>query len=195
MLLDLGHESEIEDLPNDRVRVGVVQRLEGVTGAMFEWWFGYMAGFEHYQRWHPVDHLAFEWVEGWEPGRYVGATHLTHETLGGGPLIRAHITFRPRALWLDWRQFAENRIGGVIAATIGLLDDEGTPHHAGDVLHVCGDDGRGSCELRTSFFIDRAGGAFTDEHAQGLSRHCNEEMQYLAGFLPGLYAEHAGGSR
>ena len=31
---------------------------------------------------------------------------------------------------------------------------------------------------------------FPDSAGEGLLQHCHEEMSYLAGFLPALYAEH-----
>jgi hypothetical protein len=34
---------------------------------------------------------------------------------------------------------------------------------------------------------------FPDGAAGGLLKHCHEEMTYLAGFLPGLYARETGG--
>ncbi len=81
-----GHDQDaVEELPDGQVRVHIVDPLPGVTPEMYEWWFGHMER-DTYMQWHPRDHEEFAWVSGWEPGRYVGATHMTRQTFGrGGP--------------------------------------------------------------------------------------------------------------
>jgi hypothetical protein len=76
---------------------------------------------------------------------------------------------------------------------------------AGHVIHLCRDTDYG-CEMRSRFWLgdlDRPEVApdrevriqiIPDRAGEGLLRHCHEEMSYLAGFLPDLYARETGRS-
>lgn len=189
-----GHDhGTVEELPNGQVRLHLVDPLEGVTPAMFEWWFGHMER-DTYMQWHPRDHQEFAWVRGWEPGRYVGATHMTRQTLGGaGTPMRADITFVPRALWFDWRLFERHDVGVVICAIVHMHDNEGRPRpqEAARFVHLGIERDYGT-ELRSSFWLNRGENFDLERATKGRTKHVHEECKYLSGFLPGLYAERTG---
>lgn len=195
-LLLPGHDEDALDVISDtRLRLHLVDRLEGVTPAMIEWWFGHM---EHdtYMQWHPRDHQEFAWVSGWEPGRYVGATHMTRQTLGGGGApMRADITFVPRALWFDWTLFRPNRVGTVVCAVVHLHDEEGRAREeeAARFVHIALERDWGTL-MRSSFWLNVAPDTDVDRITKGRTRHVHEECRFLAGFLPPLYAERRGGA-
>jgi len=194
MMLDRPYETGIEALPDaGQIRVGICGRLEGISGEMFEWWFGRMDE-ETYMLWAPGSHKAFAWVEGWEPGRYVGATHLTHQTLtladGREHLMRAHFSFVPRALWLDWRLFKERGVSGAVCGIVRPLDEQGNRLDtiAARMIHVCLERDYG-CELRSSFWFTAGEGAFNEELAEAFIRHVQLEDEQIVRFLPELWTE------
>lgn len=192
MLPEHDHDA-VEELPNGQVRLHLVDHLEGVTPAMYEWWFGNMER-DTYMQWHPHDHQEFAWVRGWEPGRYVGATHMTRQTLGGsGTPMRADITFAPRALWFDWRLFERYDVGVVICAIVHMHDEEGRPRpeEATRFVHLGMARDYGT-ELRSSFWLNPGENFDLERATKGRTKHVHEECRYLAGFLPGLYAERTG---
>lgn len=188
------YETGIEPLPEvGQIRVAICAPLEGITGEMFEWWFGRMDE-ETYMLWAPGSHKAFAWVEGFEPGRYVGATHLTHQTLtlpdGREHLMRAHFTFVPRALWLDWRLFERYGVSGAVCGIVRPLDEEGRRIDAiaARMIHVCLARDYGS-ELRSSFWFTAGEGGFDQELAQAFLGHLELEHREIVKFLPRLWAE------
>ena len=189
MLPDQDHD-QMEELPNGQVRLHLVDPLEGVTPEMFEWWFGHMER-DTYMQWHPHDHQEFAWVSGWEPGRYVGATHMTRQTLGGGGApMRADITFVPRALWFDWKLFEPNDVGVVVCAIVHMHDEDGNPREeeAARFVHLGIRTDYGT-EMRSSFWLNPGPGFDLERATKGRTKHVHEECKYLSGFLPGLYAE------
>lgn len=193
LILAEGYETGIEHLPDvDQIRVGARAHLRGVSGAMVEWWFGHLDE-ELYLRWNPASHRAFAWVEGWEPGRYVGATHLTQQELEDGRVKGVYVTFVPRALWLDWRLFEEHGVSGAVCGFVRPLDAEGKPRDriAARLIIVCLDREDG-CELRSSMWFDAGGGRYTEEQAKAYVRHIEAENEGLAALLPQLYAARAG---
>ena len=181
---------QVEQVAPDDVRVGAVDRLTGITPAMFAWWFTAMDA-ESYRQFHPRDHCDFAWTRGKEPGAYVGATHRTHHRYGGtGPLLRTEITFLepgsvfpPAALEVP---------GHLLAARVHPLDDRDRPAAApiGHFVHVVLPRPGGS-ELRSKWWLR------VDEHTDlelvtaGRLRHVHEEFGFLQQFLPGLYDRRA----
>jgi hypothetical protein len=188
MLPGYDHDA-VERLPDGQVRVHIVDRLNGVTPEMYEWWFGNM---EHdtYMQWHPLDHEEFAWVSGWEPGRYVGATHMTKQTFGRtGAAMRADITFAPRALWFDWQRFAEHNVGVVICAIVHMHDADGRPKPdaAARFVHL-GIRREYGTELRSSFWLSSNPDMDIERATAGRTKHVHEECRFLCEFLPDLYA-------
>jgi hypothetical protein len=205
-LLEPGHralESGYVRLPDGQLHVAAWTTLFGCSGHMVEWWFGFLENTEQYKWWHPRDHVWCEWVGERGTGRFIGGMHQVHEYIGG-QLQKLRIHFREPSEYLDASRFAEAGVSAAICARVGPLEAPlDAPIWAGHLIHLCRDTDYG-CEMRSRFWLgdfdppglapDRAAreAAFPDEVGEGLQRHCHEEMSYLAGFLPGLYADHEG---
>jgi hypothetical protein len=180
---------EVERLSPAEVRVAAVDELRGITPAMFGWWF---ANMDHntYMRFHPDDHKAFAWTRGKEPGRYVGATHLTYHQYGGsGPVIRTEITFVEPATLYPPATLAALDGGHALAAVVHYLDeqDRPLPGEAGRFTHVVLRREYGS-ELRSCWWLNVGPESDLRLMTTGRLRHVHEEFRYLQGFLPALYA-------
>ena len=201
-LLEPGYlalESGVLRLDDGQLHVASRTAMPGCTGRMIDFWFGFLRTTEHYQWWHPVDHVWCEWVGERGTGRYVGGTHHVHEYVGG-ELMKLKIHFREPAEYLDTSRFAAASVSTAICARVGPLD---APIWAGHLIHLVRDTPWG-CELRSRFWlgdIEPVEAApppalraelFSDRLGAGLHKHCNEEMGYLAAFLPALYARETG---
>jgi hypothetical protein len=177
--------------PGD-VRVSAVDRLAGITPAMFAWWFATMDA-ETYRWFHPHDHHDFAWTRGKQPGGYVGATHRTHHRYGGtGPLLRTEITFLEPGEAFPPAALRALGQGHALAARVHPLDERDRPAAApsGHFVHVVLPRPGGS-ELRGKWWLR------VDEHTDlelvttGRLRHVHEEFGFLQTFLPGLYDRRA----
>jgi hypothetical protein len=190
----LDWRDEVTVLAADRIRVAAVDRLGGVTPAMIDWWFSRMDETTYF-RFHPVDHKAFAWVRGKQPGQHVGAVHLTHHCYGGQPpLLPTEIGFIPPGELLDVGAFAANGVGAAVCAVVHRLTEAGQPEpaEAGRFVHVAMDRGYGT-ELRSCWWLNIGPDTDLDVVTNRRLRHVHEEFAYLSGFLPALYAsEHAG---
>jgi len=200
-LLEPGYqpfEAGFVRLDDGQLHVAARTAMVACKGWMIDWWFGYLRTTEQYKWWHPKDHVWCEWV-GSEPGEYVGGTHHVHEYIGG-ELAKLKISFREPSEYLDTSRFSEADVGTAVCARVGALD---APIWTGHLIHLVRDTDYG-CEMRSRFWIgdfDPPELATTREQriervpdrlGQGLLKHCHEEMSYLAGFLPELYAKETG---
>ncbi|HYC54375.1 MAG TPA: hypothetical protein VEL28_05505 [Candidatus Binatia bacterium] len=202
-LLDAGYtelESGFTRLADGQLYVACWTLMPQCKGAMVDWWFGYLRTTEQYKWWHPRDHVWCEWVGERGSGRYIGGTHNVHEYIGGD-LAKLKITFREPGEYLDVARFEEAGISAAVCGRVGPLD---SPVYAGHLMHVCRDTDYG-CEMRSRFWLgdfdpempvdySTLEQVFSDRMGEGLLKHCHEEMTYLAGFLPGLYARETGTS-
>lgn len=193
-LLEPGYpamESGYLRLENGQLHVAARTSMPGCSSAMIDWWFGYIRTTEQYKRWHPQDHVWCDW-EG-PDGEYVGGSHLVHEYIGG-QMNKLRIQFRPPGEYLDVSRFADAGVGTAVCARTGPLDSDLLVGH---LIHLVRDTGYG-CEMRSRFWLgdfqpDIAGTPkqrrelIPDQVGWGLLKHCNEEMGYLAEFLPELY--------
>jgi hypothetical protein len=182
----------VEVLSPSRLRVGTLDELFQVTPKMLDWWF---ANMDHagYMDFHPIDHEDFAWTRGKEPGRYVGATHLTHQRYGGsGPLMRAEITFLPPEERFDMQLLEEHGVGFALSAVIHLLDEQNrpAPDEAGHFVHLGFARDYGT-ELRNCWWLNTDAESDIERMTTARFRHVHEEFGYLARFLPPLYGDRA----
>ncbi len=197
-LLDPGYtdfEAGYVRLGDGQLHVAAWTTMMGCTGRMVEWWFGFLRNSEQYKWWHPTDHVWCEWVGERGTGRYIGGTHNVHEYIGG-ELAKLKIRFVDPSTYLDASRLSEAGISAAICGRVGLLD---APIWTGHLMHLCRDTEYG-CEMRSRFWLgdfdppEMAPDRETlvqlvpDRLGEGLLKHSHEEMSYLAGFLPGLYA-------
>jgi hypothetical protein len=194
----LAFESGYTRLEDGVLHVASRTPMVGCKGRMIDFWFGFLRTTEHYKWWHPTDHVWCEWIGERGTGRYVGGTHHVHEYIGG-ELMKLKIHFREPSEYLDASRFAEAGVSTAVCARVGALE---APVWAGHLIHLVRDTDYG-CEMRSRFWLgdvdpprlasDREAriALFPDRVGAGLHKHCNEEMAYLASFLPGLHARES----
>lgn len=200
---DLDFESGFERLDDGVIHVAVLTQMPNVRAEMIAWWFGtYMQTTEHYERWHPRDHVWMDW-EDKQPGTHVGAHHLVHEYIGGR-LQKLRISFLDPAGEMGPSAVAEGKL--FVCARVALLDRPDL--RIARVVHAARDTSWG-CELRSHFWMGHVeasmlGGLVqalgntsfvrrrlvSSTAARALEVHCHEEMTFLSRFLPALYQEN-----
>lgn len=191
--------------PDGSVQVFVLTQMQGVTPAMWDWWFAWHGSeAQRYKLWHPRAHISAKWADGRSDlNHYVGRTSQVVEYVGP-ELLSLTIRFvSPASMGLD-----ENRLkrqGEVAICARGGM--AGTPMETGWLIHHLRPV-EGGCEMRSRFWLgghnirprgmDNALGRLLGGVAahfnplkanQGadLLVHCAQEMNHLAAFLPTLY--------
>ena len=197
-------ETGVHRQPNGVYRVRALTRMPNVKAEMIRWWFAeYMQTTEHYQRWHPTDHVWMAW-ENKKSGERIGASHLVHEYIGGN-LSKLRIQFVASEEFLGPLESRGDRL--VICARAGFLEE---PLNVSSMCHIVRDTEWGA-EMRSVFWLGHIGRregnrtvfsiegllgntalarhlALDAQFAVDLMTHAIEEMGYLADFLPQLYA-------
>jgi hypothetical protein len=197
----LPFESGYVEVDDGKWTVAALTRMPGSRAKMVDWWFSWLGGIEWYRLWHPTDHV----YSGWEnrvDGKYIGASHLVHEYLGGrdGPLEKLRVSFHEPAETFDAAQYkASNHFA--VCARPGLLE---APIDLGRMCHFIRETDYG-CEMRSRFWLgdiahrdpaitipeaqvrEMRKANLTREFARRLHQHAVEEMGYLAEILPVLY--------
>jgi hypothetical protein len=198
--LEMGYER----LHDGTLHVACRTDLHGCTGEMFEWWFRFRPGTQHYRWWHPVDHLSSTWFEG-QPGTHVGSIHKVEETFTGRPMQRLLIQFRDPLEFFSADTYAAARRDGRISAAVcarggrswdAPRDDQG--RMLGSRLFHIGRDTPWGCALRSHFYLghdlpaqglspDAVRERVPDDAGEALLAHCYDEMSCLSRFLPSLF--------
>jgi len=200
------YANEIRRLSDASYLVAVRTPMLEVTADMLRWWFSdFMQTTEHYQWWHPKDHVWMDW-ENKEPGKIIGASHLVHEYIGGD-LSKLRIQFVNPIEFFDYDPNNEDTF--VVCARIGLLNEE---MNIAKMCHVVRNTLNGA-EMRSRFWLGhvakREGNstvsslkgfigntflirllAVNKQSAKDLRRHAEEEMKYLAALIPALYGSN-----
>ncbi len=187
-------------------RVAILTSMPGVAPAMWDWWFGWHGCADNrYKLWHPKAHLSAKWQDGGDQTVYIGRTSMIEEYIGT-KLEKANIRFiDPSELGLDAQTEAGKTKTVFICARIGYTQ---WPLDFGWLVHQIRATENGA-EMRSRFWMGgqyiqiRAKGAFPrwlsavlskirpidKAQAEDILRHCAEEMNHIAAFLPQLYAE------
>jgi hypothetical protein len=186
--------------------------MPDVTADMIDWWFGWhLPQTERYQLWHPQAHIRSAVKEdrsalAGQRAAYVGNESFVDEYIGS-TLQKLIIAFRePASMGLDPGRFASSGTGTAICARVSLRD---RPVDTGWLLHQIRPTPYGS-EMRSRFWLGDVclrlpvigriltpllnrpavrRRAIPDQVGLDLLRHCAEEMNHLARFLPALYAD------
>lgn len=177
------------------VWVACLTDMPGVDPEMWDWWFAWHSHEgARYKLWHPEAH-AYASVR--------GTTSYVDEAIGG-KMDQLAITFvEPREFGID-----DAEIDGFVAC--GRVGSAFLPANVGMVAHAVRRTPTGS-EMRSRFYLNVPGARSVDPIAvlqafrrglvlpgspifptrfgAELLRHCGEEMNHLAQFLPELYAE------
>ena len=194
-------ESGYQEVEDGKWTVAGLTRMPGCRAKMIDWWFSWLGDIAWYRLWHPTDHV----YSGWENrvnGKYIGASHLVEEHLGGrdAPLERLRIDFHEPAETFDIEQYKASGHFAVCARP-GLLD---APISTGRMCHFVRQTDFG-CEMRSRFWLgdirhrdptvtipeskvrEMRKANITLDFVRRLHQHCVEEMGYLAEILPTLY--------
>lgn len=184
--------------------------MPGVTAAMIDWWFCWHAPFtERYRLWHPLSHMrAFvredrTYLAGQKAG-YIGQASNADEYIGK-ELVKLIVTFvEPEAIGLNPAHFSLAKVGTAICARAGFRDK---PIDTSWLIHLIRETSDG-VEMISRFWLGDARlrvpllgrlmhkrintararrQSVPDQLGLDLLRHCAEEMNHLARFLPALY--------
>jgi DAPG hydrolase PhiG domain len=211
--LHLNEYHEVENgytfLPDGSIQVSVLTDMPNVTPLMWDWWFGWHGSHDNrYKLWHPKAHQSAQWKDGREDlDEYIGRTSLIEEFIGN-KLEKASIRFiSPTELGFYENEVADKSKVVYICARTGYIQ---YPIDFGWLVHQIRATENGS-EMRSRFWMGGEHIAFRTENKIGkfgskilqkivklpeqqaidLMRHCSEEMNHLAKFLPELYYQIA----
>jgi hypothetical protein len=198
------------------LRVAIRTEMPDVSPEMVDWWFGWHSEEpQRYKLWHPQAHVHAEWElpeasRGAGRESYLQRVSFVDEYIGS-QLGRYAIQFiAPALLGLDESALQDPREQTAICARVGFAD---FPVDIGYLIHHVRRVPGGS-EMRSRFWIGGVGaGGRGGNVVAGLAVHvarfakkptvhdggqllvhCSQEMNHLATFLPGLYAELGQGS-
>ncbi|MEH3054081.1 MAG: hypothetical protein PGN13_08775 [Patulibacter minatonensis] len=194
--------------------VACLTRMPRVRPEMWDWWFGWHSRESaRYKLWHPDAHAYAGLKEDrsaqaslTDRQRFIGNVSYVDEVIGDH-LDQLAIGFRdPGAFGVDASKVDGTIIAGTVGTVlapvnIGLLFHEvrrvpgGSEMRSRFYLNVAGlrafDTAAFACALQRGFSPPQ-GITFDTAFGAALMRHCGEEMNHLAQFLPELYAEFRG---
>ena len=212
-ILDSGHhplEDGILRNPDGTLVVRCRTDMPDVTAHMIDWWFCWHTPHsERYNLWHPQAHVRSfvredrTHLAGQKAGYMSLASHVDEYI--GKNLAKLTIRFvEPLEVGLDSGRFPAAKVGTAICALAGLRDK---PIDSGWLIHLIREtpDGvemisrfwLGDVRLRIPLLgrlfhrkinsVSARIGEVPDQLGIDLLRHCAEEMNHLARFLPTLY--------
>jgi hypothetical protein len=160
----------------------VNHELNGVTPEMIDWWWDHIDTTERYKRWHPTDHVSFEWLVSPATHGHVGAVQRIVEYLNGIPATPATIEIR----WEDSKE-ADAEYDHVLLAT-----GKGQGETAGldaTLMHEYEAAPFGT-RMRSHFHFPAQA---PEVIIAALYEHNKQEMQNFTTFLPELYRSAVSG--
>ena len=157
--------------------------LVGITPAMVDWWWDHLNP-ERYKRWHPTDHISFEWIVPPTHG-HVGAIHRVKEFLNGFP-------DQPLELEIRW----EHPVNAPVPPEYShVLLATGTERGGKEILRATLMHEYDVVPTRSSGIRMRSHFWFPPQTPEqvihSLYQHNRQEMLYLAQFLPDVYRAEA----
>jgi len=191
---------------DDSTAVAVKTDMPNVTPQMWDWWFGWHGCQDNrYKLWHPLAHISAKWEDGRNDICYIGRNSIIKEYIGAN-LLDAAIQFKsPMAFGFSNDAVNHKEKAVYICARLGHPT---LPVDYGYLIHQVRKTSNGS-EMRSRFWVGgkyvairkngRAAEAVTSvlkmlkslpkNFGYDLMKHCAEEMNHLAAFLPELYHE------
>lgn len=166
-------------LPNGQMHVAVLTRLPGCNWKMINWWFGHLDGTKKYKMWHPQAHLNLNWNEPWLPGQYIGFSRTVEKEMDG-MVIKMILHFHDPS---DFFQISNSENTKLITAICANVYGFDKVLH-GRLIHFVRDTDV-DCEMRSRYWLFKG----HETQAMWVMKHCFEEMNNLALFLPDLYTE------
>ncbi|OGM46085.1 hypothetical protein ABOM_005648 [Aspergillus bombycis] len=197
-------EAGVAHTADGMIHIAASTYMKGCTGAMLDWWFGWVHTTQQYQLWHPRDHVFSDWEGPRGNGsEYIGGHHLVEEYIGG-ELASLKISFRdPEVYFGPGWQAAFNAAGyaTAVCARVGQWNrTSGQVVYVGHLIHLVKEEPDG-VRMRSRFWLGDVeegvaegaadGAAVSGGFALGLLRHATEEMAILATILPDMYTKYA----
>lgn len=196
-------EAGVAHAEDGMLHIAASTYMKDCTGAMIDWWFGWIHTTDQYLLWHPRDHVFSDW-EGPRDNNstYIGGHHLVHEYIGG-QLQKLKISFKDPSEYFGpgWETaFKEAGYSTAICGRTGQWDDEKNEVvYVGHLIHLIKNEPDG-VRMRSRFWMGDVDG-ITDpevrkaavplEFGMGLLQHATEEMAILATILPEMYNKHS----
>lgn len=213
-LTDAGHhdlENGYSLFDDGAMHTATLTQMPGVSPAMLDWWFWWHATeTQRYKLWYPRAHVYAEWSG--DPTdrsvpyreRYIGGTSFVDEYVGNALGELAIRFVRPSRFG-----FSEDSLDPDEATAVcGVVGLSRVPLDWGYLIHHVRRVKQGS-EMRSRFWMGgkyvapREGALLSGEleaaaeglrmlgaeQARAMVVHCSQEMNHLAGFLPGIFAE------
>jgi hypothetical protein len=193
--------------PDGSIHVSVLTPMSNVTPVMWDWWFGWHGNADNrYKLWHPKAHVSAVWEDSRDDIAYIGRISIIEEYIGK-TLEKAAIQFKnPIELGFTETDIQNKNEAVYICARLGYVN---IPLDFGWLIHQVRKTEHGS-EMRSRFWLGGEqiairGDTFIgnsiskiiqklkklpEQQAIDLLRHCSEEMNHLAGFLPEIYKEN-----
>ncbi len=198
-------------LANGEIWVACLTDMPRVSPEMWDWWFGWHSKESaRYKLWHPDAHayagLRYDRADAaglTDQQKYRGNTSYVDESIDGHMDQLAIAFTDPRRFGVDPARFDGTAVCGTVGTAL-------LPVNVGILCHQVRRTATGS-EMRSRFYLNVAGTRSLDAAAiacavkRGISlprsitfdlrfgaallRHCGEEMNHLAQFLPELHAE------
>jgi hypothetical protein len=153
---------------------------------------------EQYKQWHPKDHEYSEWYGPHGNSTYIGGHHLIREWIGDD-IHHLRISFKDPSEYFgpNWRsEFEQNGYSTAICGRVGIWGGPGIEAtEMGHVIHLIKKEFQG-VRMRSRFWLGDVPGIeipdirarlVSANLAEGMVKHCGEEMTFLAGFLHELY--------
>ncbi|KAJ5763374.1 hypothetical protein N7533_002055 [Penicillium manginii] len=200
----LSMEAGVAHTEDGMTHIAASTYMKSCTGAMIDWWFGWIHNTEQYKLWHPRDHVFSDWEGPRENNStYIGGHHLVHEYIGG-ELQKLEISFKDPSEYFGpgWQTAFQNAgYSTAICGRTGMWDDENNHvTYVGHLIHLIKTEPDG-VRMRSRFWLGDVDGltdpeirkaSVPDEFAKGLLQHATEEMAILATVLPDLYHKFSG---
>lgn len=188
------------------IRVAVLTTMPGVTPQMWDWWFAWHGcSANRYKLWHPGAHIDAHWEDGRNDIVYIGRNSIIEEFIGNEK-TKGAVQFKlPTEFGFSHEAVKNLNDVLYICARIGHAS---LPLDYGYLIHQVRAI-EGGAEMRSRFWLGgqnirvrkegivaeavsdvaRRMQSVPEQFAKDLLRHCAEEMNHLAAFLPALYAE------
>lgn len=192
-----------------RILVACETDMPGVTPSMIDWWFGWhLWSSERYKLWHPEDHTWTQPEDNREHfdddrAKYIGNVSYVNEYLGDQHSKLAIAFEQPEEFGIN------DPYAGGCTAICARTTDRTLRVEGGAVVHRVVPTDAGS-RMKSAFWLGEMvphwaiigrilkpilntriirKTIFNDTMVLNLLRHCSEEMNHLARFLPRLYRE------
>ncbi|KAJ5714199.1 uncharacterized protein N7483_011380 [Penicillium malachiteum] len=167
--------------------------MKASTGAMIDWWFGWIHNTEQYKLWHPRDHVFSDWEDPATTAAPISVVTILFTNTLGRTLPNSRFHFATRT------DFQTAGYSTAICGKVGNWNDTtGEVVYGGHLIHLIKVEPDG-IRMRSRFWLGDIPGLSAEERKAALPRefpfalmqHAAEEMAILSTILPDMYEQHA----